>query len=58
MKKKKIENKFPTVEIDTIMFYDGKDVYIKRLITNDMPFELSMALIEALNKTIKEYYDK
>lgn len=58
MKKKKIDNEFPTVEIDTIMFYDGHDVKIKKLITNEMPMQLSMALIKSLTMTIKNYYDK
>lgn len=58
IKKKKVDNEFPTVEIDTIMFYDGYDVKIKRLITNEMPIQLSMALVKAINDTIKDYYDK
>lgn len=58
IKKKKVENEFPTVEIDTIMFYDGQVVKIKRLITNEMPIQLSMALVKAINDTIKDYYDK
>lgn len=58
MKKKKVDNEFPTVEIDTIMFYDGHDVKIKRLVTNELPLQLSMALVKALNDTIKDYYDK
>lgn len=58
IKKKKVDNEFPTVEIDTVMFYDGQDVKIKRLITNEMPIQLSMALVKAINDTIKDYYDK
>ena len=58
MKKNKIDNEFPTVDIDAIMFYDGHNVIIKRLVTNEMPIQLSLALVKAINDTIKDYYDK
>lgn len=48
----------PIVEIQTVMIYDGEDVKIKKLITNEMPAMLTFALVKALNDTIKDYYDK
>lgn len=58
MKKKKIDNKFPTVELDMIAFYDGHDVRFRKLVTNEMPMQLSFAIVKAINDIINDFYDK
>lgn len=46
------------IELDTILEYRDGQVYIKKMNTNEMPAMLTFALIDALNKTIVEYYKK
>ena len=44
------------IEIDTALEYRDGKVFIKKMNTNEMPANLVWNLIEALNKTIIEYY--
>lgn len=46
------------IELDTILEYRNGQVYIKKMNTNGMPVTLTFNLIEALSKTIVEYYKK
>lgn len=46
------------IELDTILEYKNGQVYIKKMNTSEMPVTLTFAIIEALNKTIVEYYRK
>ena len=46
------------IELDTILEYKDGQVYIKNMVTNEMPDTLTFNIIEALNKTIVEYYKK
>lgn len=46
------------IELDTILEYKDGQVYIKNMVTNEMPATLTFNIIEALNKTIVEYYKK
>ena len=46
------------IELDTILEYKNGQVYIKKMDTSEMPVTLTFGLIEALNKTIVEYYKK
>lgn len=44
------------IEINTALEYRDGKVFIKKMNTNEMPANLVWNLIEALNKTIIEYY--
>jgi hypothetical protein len=44
------------IELDTILEYKDGEVFIKKMNTNEMPATLTFALVDALNKTIVEYY--
>lgn len=44
------------IELDTILEYRDGQVYIKKMNTNKMPATLTFNLIEALNRTIVEFY--
>lgn len=46
------------IELDTILEYKDGEVFIKKMNTNEMPATLTFALVDALNKTIVEYYNK
>lgn len=46
------------IELDTILEYSDGQVYVKNMVTNEMPATLTLNIIEALNKTIVEYYKK
>ena len=46
------------IELDTVLEYRDGQVYIKKMVTSEMPVTLTFAIIEALNKTIVEYYRK
>lgn len=46
------------IELDTILEYKDGQVYIKKMNTSEMPATLTFNLIEALNKTIVEYYKR
>lgn len=46
------------IELDTILEYRDGQVFIKKMNTNEMPATLTFALVDALNKTIVEYYNK
>lgn len=46
------------IELDTVLEYRDGQVYIKKMVTSEMPVTLTSAIIEALNKTIVEYYKK
>ena len=43
------------IELDAIE-YKNDMVYIKKLITNEIPVELAFDIIKALNHTLLEYY--
>ena len=43
---------------DTWMHLVSTSVYNKNMVTNEMPATLTFNIIEALNKTIVEYYKK
>ena len=45
------------IELDTVLEYRDGQVYIKKMNTSEMPVTLTFNLIEALNKTIVEYYN-
>lgn len=45
------------IELNTILEYRDGQVYIKKMNTNEMPAILTFNLMEALNKTIVEYYN-
>lgn len=44
------------IELDTVLEYRNGQVFIKKMNTSEMPVTLTFNLIEALNKTIVEYY--
>lgn len=44
------------IEIDTTLEYKDGELFIKEMVTNEMPANLVWNLIETLNKTIIEYY--
>jgi hypothetical protein len=46
------------IELDTVLEYREGQVYIKKMVTSEMPVTLIFDVIEALNKTIVEYYKK
>lgn len=46
------------IELDTVLEYRDGQVYIKKMVTSEMPVTLTFNLIEALNKTIVDYYKK
>lgn len=45
------------IELDTILECKNGQLYIKKMDTSEMPVTLTFNLIEALNKTIVEYYN-
>lgn len=49
------ENKI-MIEIDTILEYKDGKVFVNKMNTNEIPAMLAWRIIEALNKTIIEYY--
>lgn len=44
------------IELDAILEYKNGKVYIKKLETNEIPAELTVGIMEALNNTLLEYY--
>ncbi len=46
------------IELDTVLEYREGEVFIKKMNTNEMPAILTFNIIDALNKTIVEYYKK
>lgn len=44
------------IELNAVLEYRNGQVYIKKMNTSEMPVTLTFNLIEALNKTIVEYY--
>lgn len=44
------------IELNAVLEYRNDQVYIKKMNTSEMPVTLTFNLIEALNKTIVEYY--
>lgn len=46
------------IEIEAVLEYKDGQVFIKKMNTNEMPATLTFALVDALNKTIVEYYKK
>lgn len=46
------------IELDAMLEYKNGQVYIKKMNTNEMPAILTFNIIDALNKTIVEYYKK
>lgn len=46
------------IELDTVLEYREGEVFIKKMNTNEMPAILTFNIVDALNKTIVEYYKK
>lgn len=46
------------IELDTVLEYREGEVFIKKMNTNEMPAILTFNIIDAMNKTIVEYYKK
>lgn len=46
------------IELDTVLEYKDGKVFIKKMNTNEMPAILTFNIVDALNKTIVEYYKK
>lgn len=46
------------IELDTVLEYRDGQVYIKKMVTSEMPAILTFNIVDALNKTIVEYYKK
>lgn len=44
------------IELETILEYRDGQVFVDKINTNEIPAMLTWRLIEALNKTIIEYY--
>lgn len=44
------------IEINTILEYKDGKVFVNKMNTNEIPAMLAWRIIEALNKTIIEYY--
>lgn len=44
------------IELNTILEYRDGQVFVDKMNTNEIPAMLAWRLIEALNKTIIEYY--
>ena len=44
------------IELDTILEYKDGQVFVHKMNTNEIPAMLAWRIIEALNKTIIEYY--
>lgn len=44
------------IELDAVLEYKDGQVFIKKMITNEMPAMLTFGIIEALNNTIVGYY--
>lgn len=44
------------IELNAVLEYRNGQVYIKKMNTSEIPVTLTFNLIEALNKTIVEYY--
>lgn len=52
------DNESKIIELDTVLEYRNGQVYIKKMNTNEMPAILTFNIVDALNKTIVEYYKK
>lgn len=48
----------PIIEIDAALEYRDGDVFIKKMITNEMPAKLLFKIIETMSENIKEHYSK
>lgn len=46
------------IELNTVLEYKDGEVFIKKMNTNEMPAILTFNIVDALNKTIVEYYKK
>lgn len=46
----------PIIKIDAVLEYRGGDVFIKKMITNEMPAKLLFKIIEAMSTNIREHY--
>lgn len=46
----------PIIEIDAVLEYRDGDVFIKKMITNEMPAKVLFKIIEAMSENIKEHY--
>lgn len=44
------------IELETILEYRNEQVFVDKMNTNEIPAMLAWRIIEALNKTIIEYY--
>lgn len=51
-------NESKIIELDTVLEYRNGQVFIKKMNTNEMPAILTFNIVDALNKTIVEYYKK
>lgn len=52
------DNESKIIELDTVLEYRNGQVFIKKMNTNEMPAILTFNIVDALNKTIVEYYKK
>lgn len=52
------DNESKIIEVDTVLEYRNGQVFIKKMNTNEMPAILTFNIVDALNKTIVEYYKK
>lgn len=52
------DNESKIIELDTVLEYRDGQVFIKKMNTNEMPAILTFNIVDALNKTIVEYYKK
>lgn len=50
------DNESKIIELDTVLEYRNGQVFIKKMNTNEMPAILTFNIVDALNKTIVEYY--
>lgn len=52
------DNESKIIELDTVLEYRNGQVFIKKMNTNELPAILTFNIVDALNKTIVEYYKK
>lgn len=57
-KTQQLNSESKIIELDTVLEYKDGKVFIKKMNTNEMPAILTFNIVDALNKTIVEYYKK